>query len=331
MDSLFDSWKMDQQWVNYSSTTFQLLWKIQTVISTLQGFCWGFKNKVTSHTCVAHSRSLRIITSFPDVDTIITLGSVCRQAPQQLWWQSSVDAVILATLHLEVIWPQNTSSDVSGFHAYDAHTVTLHMSESTVKEGTRYMLTLEKDKCLSHKAFTRRWSSALYVLHPVHPICEYAGLWLEDLRSFISSSKNHHILEYDQSEVFLMVAAWITMTPATLETSDTGVGRTSSNLGRSESFLQNLELLSIPNQSQWRRCNRRSQWGLRFPQKHNAALLHYRKMEQVCREPNQQPKIELTNKQKQKELAEFPTEAQFLSIDCFWNELWLSWTTFSLE
>lgn len=46
-----------------------------------------------------------------------------------------------------------------------------------------------------------------------------------------------------------MVAAWITMIPATLETSDTGVGDTSSNLGKSESFLQNLELLSIPNQS----------------------------------------------------------------------------------
>ena len=44
-----------------------------------------------------------------------------------------------------------------------------------------------------------------------------------------------------------MVAAWITM--ITLETSDTGVGDTSSNLGKSESFLQNLELLSIPNQS----------------------------------------------------------------------------------
>lgn len=169
-----------------------------------------------------------------------------QTSPSQLWWQSSVDAVILATAHLEVIWPQNTSSDVSGFHAYNAHTVTLHMSESTVKEGTRYMLTLEKDKRLSHKAFTRRWSSALYVLHPVHPICEYARLWLEDLRSFITSSKNHHILDYDQSEVFLMVAAWITMIPATLETSDTGVGDTSSNLGKSESFLQNLELLSIP-------------------------------------------------------------------------------------
>lgn len=48
-----------------------------------------------------------------------------------------------------------------------------------------------------------------------------------------------------------MVAARITMIPATLETSpDTGVGGTSSNLERSESFLQNLELLSIPNQPQ---------------------------------------------------------------------------------
>lgn len=54
-----------------------------------------------------------------------------QTSPSQLWWQSSVDAVILATAHLEVIWPQNTSSDVSGFHAYNAHTVTLHMSEST--------------------------------------------------------------------------------------------------------------------------------------------------------------------------------------------------------
>ena len=140
---------------------------------------------------MAHSRYLKIITSFSDVDTIITLVSICRQAPHQLWWQSSGDAVILAALHLEVIWPQNTSSDVSGFHAYNAHTVTLHMSKSTVKEGTCYMLTLEKDKCLSHKAFTRRWSSILYALHPVHPICEYTGLWLEaltwgfDLRTYV--------------------------------------------------------------------------------------------------------------------------------------------------
>lgn len=170
------------------------------------------------------------------------------------------------------------------------------MSKSTVKEGTCYMLTLEKDKCLSHKAFTRRWSSMLYALHPVHPICEYTGLWLEDLCSSVSSSKNLHILECDQFEVLLMVAARITMIPATLETSpDTGVGGTSSNLERSESFLQNLELLSIPNQPQWRRCTSRSQWGLQFPQTHNAALRHHRKTEQVCREPNQQTKVR-TNK-----------------------------------
>lgn len=164
---------------------------------------------------MAHSRYLRIIPSFPDVDTVITLVSECRQAPRQLWWQSPADAVLLATLHLEVIWPQNTSSDVSGFHAYNAHTVTLHMSESTVKEGICCMLTLEKDKRLSHKAFTQRWTLTLYVLHPVHPISEYTGLWLEDQRSFVSSSKNHHILECDQFEVLLMVAAWITMIPAT--------------------------------------------------------------------------------------------------------------------